>query len=754
MTWKLHLQGLKDLLIGRRRPGKRRTKARLQARLDLELLERRDVLSVFYRAGDFNGDTIPDLVQGDVTNGVLLPAYWNGAPTTLTNPSLLPSVSAPSLRSWYECVVADVNGDGRADLVGRKQTNDAVQVALSTPGSFFAVQGWQQNVFPAGKAWTTLVVGDFNGDRRQDLAARDLGTGRWQVALSTGSGFVSSDWGGAWSPGAGYSDVRAGDFDGDGRTDIAGRDASGSWQVALSSGAGFVSQPWWSWATGVSWQDVVVGDFDGDGRADLVGRRQDNNQLWVSRLTDSGLSSGSWGTAPSGRVGVVAADLNQDGRADLIGQQGMGGLWSSVSLSTGSAFTSPTNNWTRSSGASTFSVFATLSWGDTSVSVPDLGGPARATLAAYNQVRNTVGMEFYPGLKKGALATLETRSGNDWEQAAAVASLLPKWTVGGLTVPAVETQYVRGTIEVPIADAERWTGATQPWAAVNVLSDLMRGSESLVPNLDASGNLISVRFRHTWLEAKLPGASDLEWVRLDPSWKFQDFHPGVPGIRTAVSFGEDAFLAQNPEPTDAQGNPDRARRPGTAVEYYAAQVADYLKGAFPNSDKTVADVPRRGPILVDYPDKLPPQPSYQVIAGTASVQSASDISLQTYLFRLTLQTIDASTPPKVTSTLLQYTFVLPAMSQRAVTVGYIQQGANYQAQLWLDDQVLATSAIQVPLNTTVRFVIEQSSPGGGGFKVLDTRYRNAGVWVAVVYDARQFSDGPSFASGRRSTRRR
>src|SRR5262249_987507 len=61
--------------------------------------------------------------------------------------------------------------------------------------------------------------------------------GQWWIAHTTGSSF-SSQFSATW-PVANWVDVQTGDFNGDGRQDIAGRDpVSGTWLVSLSNGAG------------------------------------------------------------------------------------------------------------------------------------------------------------------------------------------------------------------------------------------------------------------------------------------------------------------------------------------------------------------------------------------------------------------------------------------------------------------------------------------------------------------------------------
>ncbi len=177
--------------------------------------------------GDFNSDQLPDLVQIDRGNGTLQVAQATATGLTPQTPVVLAGMT-----NWKDntIVVADVTGDGRADVVGRDATTGAWQVARST-GSAWVLESWGS--WDPLVDWKNLQVADFDGDHRQDLAARHPTTGAWQVALSTGTQFTSQTWGGSWSTTVTWVDVRTGDFNDDSRMDLAGRNqATGSWQVS------------------------------------------------------------------------------------------------------------------------------------------------------------------------------------------------------------------------------------------------------------------------------------------------------------------------------------------------------------------------------------------------------------------------------------------------------------------------------------------------------------------------------------------
>src|SRR5712692_4076305 len=147
----------------------------------------------------------------------------------------------------------------------------AVRVLLAALLIAAGGQGFLAPAVHASASWTFAEAGDFNGDGKADIARRDLSTGQWWVGLSTGSSFTTSLWA-TWSPNVTWVDVQVGDFNGDGKADIAGRYlATGQWWVGLSTGSSFDTSLWTTWNPNVTWGPVLVGDFNGDGKADIAG---------------------------------------------------------------------------------------------------------------------------------------------------------------------------------------------------------------------------------------------------------------------------------------------------------------------------------------------------------------------------------------------------------------------------------------------------------------------------------------------------
>ena len=184
-----------------------------------------------------------------------------------------------------------------------------------------------------------VVMGDFNGDGRVDLMRGD--GSNWQVCLSTGTSFDCSNW---MASSVLTRDVVSGDFNGDGKTDIAVYpkvDGPGNWTVCLSSGTGFNCSLWAGYGASNLYANgqtsgALVGDFNGDGRDDIAiaGPNGDNERMCWS--TGSGFQGGTCQTYPGSflfmyyakllseesiqafQTGQMAVDIDGDGRADII----------------------------------------------------------------------------------------------------------------------------------------------------------------------------------------------------------------------------------------------------------------------------------------------------------------------------------------------------------------------------------------------------------------------------------------------------
>ena len=261
---------------------------------------------------------------------------------------------------WLDVMVGDFNGDGREDVIGRHAVSGEWWVSLSD-----ATGNTGKNIYwgrwsPTAN-WTSVMVGDFNGDGRDDVVGRVASTGEWWIMRSNAAGTGSSNlyWG-KWSPNVTWTDIRVGDFNGDGKDDVAGRVAtSGEWWVARTNfnGAASTNVYWGKWSPNVNWTTVQVGDFNGDGKADLAGRVATTGEWWLARTNTSGLGStnvlwGKWAPTVSW-TNVQVGDFNGDGRADLVGRVSTTGDWW-VALANGNGSGTTNQLWTNWATTTTY----------------------------------------------------------------------------------------------------------------------------------------------------------------------------------------------------------------------------------------------------------------------------------------------------------------------------------------------------------------------------------------------------------------
>jgi hypothetical protein len=180
--------------------------------------------------------------------------------------------------------------------IGQELQSKQPAISTSDGQTLIADAGQIEKVLGMTPAFvaTTVVHGDFNGDGRTDIAAFDAATGVWIVGLSKGSKFSFSTWA-TWQSSVTWTDIRVGDFNGDGKADISGRVLStGQWWVSLSNGSSFSTNLWATWSSAVTWVDVQVGDFNGDGSSDMAGLDSSGGNWWVAQSTGSVFTNALW----------------------------------------------------------------------------------------------------------------------------------------------------------------------------------------------------------------------------------------------------------------------------------------------------------------------------------------------------------------------------------------------------------------------------------------------------------------------------
>jgi hypothetical protein len=237
------------------------------------------------------GDPIMDITGRWAQTGQWWTSVSNGSAFTTS----LWTIWGPI--AWSDVQVGDFNGDKKADIVGRYAAGGEWWTGIST-GSGFTTSLWTRWAPDGpGITWVDVKVADFNNDGMADITGRWLQTGQWWTGISTGAGFITTFWG-AWSPKVTWVDVLVGDFTGDGKADITGRYLEGGqWWTGQSTGSAFITSLWDTWpSVAATWVDVSAGDFNGDGLPDLAGRNQQNGQWYVALSGGSLFTHSIWTT--------------------------------------------------------------------------------------------------------------------------------------------------------------------------------------------------------------------------------------------------------------------------------------------------------------------------------------------------------------------------------------------------------------------------------------------------------------------------
>lgn len=326
-------------------------------------------------AGHFNGDEKMDLAL------VRQQAGWQSIPMAISNgdgsfqiynPHVGDFIGIWANQSDTKLVPGDYNGDGMTDfaLVDQGSSNGlnpaSIRLAICDGNEGFSIHSPFVGNFItnwAHQSGVEVVPGDYDGDGTTDLALvrQDSGWGSIPIAFSLANGqfnvtnhsipnFISN-----WAHLSGVKLV-PGDYDGDGRTDLAlVRQAAGwgSLPVAFSQGNGQFSVSnasmggtinlfnTFAYQSGVK---VVPGDYDGDGNTDIALIRQESGWDFIPVAFSDGDGTftqametvprfiDDW--APTAGVEVYSGDFNGDGNTDLSLIRHTSG-WNSIPMAFG-----------------------------------------------------------------------------------------------------------------------------------------------------------------------------------------------------------------------------------------------------------------------------------------------------------------------------------------------------------------------------------------------------------------------------------
>ena len=210
--------------------------------------------------------------------------------------------------------IGDINGDGKPDLAVANQDDDKVSILLNTtptgaPTPYFA----PKVDFTTGPNPSSVSIGDFDGDGKPDLATTNTSGGTVSTLRNTTPTGTTPP---TFAPkvdfptGTGPRSVSIYDFNGDGKPDLAlanlgSNTASILLNTTISNGINpnLTFDPKVDFPTG-NWPiSVSIGDFNGDGFPDLAVANYFSNTASILLNTTPKVTAVT-ATTPDGSYGV------------------------------------------------------------------------------------------------------------------------------------------------------------------------------------------------------------------------------------------------------------------------------------------------------------------------------------------------------------------------------------------------------------------------------------------------------------------
>jgi elongation factor P hydroxylase len=370
--------------------------------------------------GDLNGDGKPDLVVANFTSytvSVLLNTTAAGA-TTPTFAAKVDFATGDVGAYTVSVAVGDLNGDGKSDLVVANRDSNTVSVLLNTTAAGATTPTFAPKVdFAAGSFPNSVAVADLNGDGKPDLVVANLTANSVSVLLNTTAPGAAAP---SFAPkvdfaaGAYPHSVTVADLNGDGKPDlvVANLNAN-SVSVLLNTTAPGAAAPSFApkvdFAAGAYPYSVAVADLNGDGKPDLVVANLNVSVLLNTTVIGAATIVPDFppaavfatGAVP---VSVAVGDLNGDGKPDIV--------VSNISRGTGGNTISVLLNTTMPGAATpSFTPHVDFAGGDEplSVAIADLNGDGRPDIAVVDYQTQSVGVlinQTAPGASTPSFAPL------------------------------------------------------------------------------------------------------------------------------------------------------------------------------------------------------------------------------------------------------------------------------------------------------------------------------------------------------------
>ena len=240
---------------------------------------------------------------------------WNGvalATSYVSSEELKATVPAANITSPGTASISVVNPDSA--LISNPIM---FPVTLSVPTVNFSDASGSP--IAVGAYPKPIGTGDFNGDGKLDLAVANYGSNNVTILLGNGNGTFTLTASPA-AAGSGPDAIAVGDFNRDGKLDLAVANAyDNNVTILLGNGDGTFTPSASSPPTGANPYAMAVGDFNEDGKLDLAVVNLGGGNVTILLGNGNGTFAPSASSPAVGRqpLSIATGDFNRDGKLDL-----------------------------------------------------------------------------------------------------------------------------------------------------------------------------------------------------------------------------------------------------------------------------------------------------------------------------------------------------------------------------------------------------------------------------------------------------